>query len=104
MAAVFESMDDPATHLYAASEGGEIASGLLARRCEGDCYFWFVATVPEAQGRGLAGELMRLALREARGEGCTTATLESTAAGQRLYEDLGFVGLGVNGRWARYPG
>lgn len=101
MAAVFEYMDDPATHLYAARSEGQTASCLLARESEGDCYFWFVATIPEAQRQGLASEVMRLALIEARRRGCTTTTLESTRAGEATYARLGFRAIGRFGMWER---
>ena len=84
MAAVFERADDPDSHLYAARCQGSVASALISREYGGDCYFWFVATSPEAQRRGLASELMRHALREARGRGCDTTTLESTSAGESV--------------------
>lgn len=103
MHAAFGEMRDPDSRLYAVRHRGEIVSGLIARRSQGgDCYFWFVATVPEAQGEGVGGELMRLALREALADGCVTATLESTGAGERLYRQLGFVALGHTPRLARY--
>lgn len=104
MAAVVERMVDRRARLYAARAGGEVACGLVARWEAGDCYFWFVATVPEAQRRGIGAELMRQALRDALAAGCITATLESTRAGERLYEQLGFAGLGRAARWARYDG
>ena len=101
MAAVFEVMEDPATRLYAARHEGRTAACLLARDHERDCYFWFVATVPEAQRLGLAGELMRVALREASERGCDTTTLESTRAGEALYRGLGYRPLGRYGMWER---
>jgi ribosomal protein S18 acetylase RimI-like enzyme len=101
MAAPFERAEDPLSHLYAARVGGEVASALVAREYEGDCYFWFVATAPESQGRGLASELMRHALREARGRGCDTTTLESTSAGELLYSGLGYAAFGRFEMWER---
>ena len=104
MAAVFETAEDPASHLYAARLGGEIASALIAREHERDCYFWFVATVPEAQRRGLGSELMRHALREARARGCETTTLESTKAGEPGYSRLGYESFGRCEMWERRNG
>ena len=50
---------------------------------DGDAYVWLVATRPEARGRGLAGELLRAALRAARDQaGAATTTLEATAMGE----------------------
>jgi ribosomal protein S18 acetylase RimI-like enzyme len=99
MAAVFSTMDDPCSSLHALEEGGEIVAALIAREHEGDCYFWFVATVPEAQRRGLGTELMRHALREARARGAKTTSLESTAAGEQLYAKLGYRPLGRYEMW-----
>ena len=101
MAAVFEDVDDPAAHLHVACCGSEPASALIAREHEGDCYFWFVATVPDHRHQGLAGELVRHALREARKRGCTTTTLESTRMAENVYEGLGFRPLGRYEMWER---
>jgi GNAT superfamily N-acetyltransferase len=61
----------------------------------GDCAAEFVATLPEARGHGLGGELMREGLRRARDAGATTATLEASAMGQPVYERLGYRVLGT---------
>ena len=105
MAAAFDRMHDPATRRYAKRDNGEVVAALLARHEQGDCYFWFVATAPEAQRQGLGRELMQAALADAAAGGCATATLESTRAGEHLYRSLGFRALGRSARWARYhPG
>lgn len=104
MAAVFADMDDSATRRYAAHRDGEPVSCLLAREHEGDCYFWFVATAPEAQGQGLASELIRYALRGAQERGCLTTTLESTVVGEAVYQRLGFRSLGRYEMWERNTG
>jgi ribosomal protein S18 acetylase RimI-like enzyme len=90
MAAVFEHVDDPACHLYGVAREGRVVSTLVAREHDGDCYFWFVATDPDAQREGLASVLVRHALREAKARGCTTTTLESTPAGESVYTRVGF--------------
>jgi ribosomal protein S18 acetylase RimI-like enzyme len=104
MAAVFESAEDPATRLYAATDGGRVVSALIAREQERDCYFWFVATAPDAQRRGLASELLRHALLAAHRRGCETTSLESTKAGVRLYTSLGYSSLGRFEMWERRLG
>lgn len=81
MAAVFESIDDRLSHLHAARADNEVIAALIAREEDGDCYLWFVATVPEAQRRGVGAELIRRALREARERGCQTTSLESKLRG-----------------------
>ena len=99
MQAVFETMHDPASHLHIARADGAPASALIAREHEADCYFWFVATVPAARGRGIASELMRHALRQAHQRGCTTTTLESTKMAETLYANLGYQPLGRYAMW-----
>jgi ribosomal protein S18 acetylase RimI-like enzyme len=101
MAAVFETMNDPASHLHIARQNDTPVSALIAREHEDDCYFWFVATIPEARGGGIARELMRHALRNARDRGCTTTTLESTKMAETMYERLGYRSLGRYQMWER---
>ena len=68
---------------------------------DGDAGVLFVATVPAAQRRGLASELMRHALREARAAGAWTTTLEASAAGEPVYARMGYRALGRLGMWER---
>src|SRR4051812_45229445 len=93
MAAVFETMHDPASRLYVARHDDTPAGALVAREHDGDCYFWFVATAPKARDRGIARELMRHALREASKRGCKTTTLESTKMAEAMYKKLGYQSL-----------
>jgi len=86
---------------YLARLEGRPACTVAVEDIDGDAYVQLVATRPEAQRRGLAGELMRLALREARERGCTTTTLEGTAAGAPVYRRLGYRDLGVLQMWER---
>lgn len=81
-------------------DGGPACSVVILD-ADGDAYVQLVATRPEAQRRGLAGELLRLALNEARERGCTTTTLEATAAGAPVYARLGYRELGVVQMWER---
>ena len=101
MTAGFQRMCDPASHLHVARLDGAPAAALIAREHDGDCYSWFVATVPEARGHGLASELIRHALREARHHGCTTTTLESTKMAETLYSNLGYNPFGRYAMWER---
>jgi GNAT superfamily N-acetyltransferase len=64
-----------------------------------DCCVTGVATVPEHQGRGIAGWLLRRALTAARAEGLRTASLQATKAGAPLYERLGFADFGYVEMW-----
>jgi ribosomal protein S18 acetylase RimI-like enzyme len=81
---------------------GRPAAALVTFLHEGDCYVTFVATPPQFRGRGLAGGLLRTALRAARDEhAATSTTLEATALGAPVYERLGYVSLGELGMWER---
>jgi GNAT superfamily N-acetyltransferase len=59
-----------------------------------DTLVWFVATLPEAQRRGLAGALLKRLLLDARERGQATASLQASAAGRPLYARLGFTQVG----------
>jgi GNAT superfamily N-acetyltransferase len=86
---------------YIARLDGRPASCLAIADADGDAYVQLVATRPEAQRRGLAGELLKFALREARDRGCTTTTLEGSPAGAPLYARMGYHDLGVLQMWER---
>jgi GNAT superfamily N-acetyltransferase len=81
-------------HLYLARQNDEPASMVLVHDHEGDCAFWFAATVPAAQGRGLASGLLHRALSDARARGCATSTTQATAMGRPVYARLGYRDLG----------
>lgn len=87
--------------LYVARLEGRPAAGLAIFDVDDDVYVAMVATRPEAQRRGLASELLRLALREAQGRGMRTTTLEASPAGAPVYGRLGYRDLGVIEMWER---
>jgi len=97
----FELIDDPTVRVYAARHDDAIVSSLVAREADGDCYLAFVATVPEAQGHGAGGELVRHALRSASTRGCVSGSGESTPAGVKLYTAVGGGLLGRFALWSR---
>lgn len=70
-------------------------------RCGDDCAVYMVACLPEAQGRGLATDLMIRILGDARAEGCTTTTLQASKAGYPIYLRLGYRDLGRLEMWER---
>jgi GNAT superfamily N-acetyltransferase len=71
----------------------------------GDCGVTLVGTAPEARGRGLATATMRCALAAARAAGCTTTTLQATAAGRPIYARMGYREFGTMDLWEkRAPG
>jgi ribosomal protein S18 acetylase RimI-like enzyme len=94
------SYSGPGT-VYEAHVGGRPAAALMAYDRDGDCGIFFVATLAEARGRGLATELMKRALADARDRGCTTTTLQATKAGEPIYARLGYRALGRLEMWER---
>jgi GNAT superfamily N-acetyltransferase len=75
---------------YRADHDGQPAAVALALHQNEDCGVSFVATVPHARRQGLATDVMHRVLVDAREQGCTTATLQATDLGERLYTALGF--------------
>jgi ribosomal protein S18 acetylase RimI-like enzyme len=95
-----EGQADPAYH-YVARESGNPVASVVSHDHEGDCSMWWVATVPEARGRGLAAGLMRHALADGRARGCEITTLQATKLGRPVYERLGYKGFGAIEMWER---
>jgi GNAT superfamily N-acetyltransferase len=85
--------------IYEARFEGRAASVLATTEVHGDCAIWWVATVPEARGRGLAARLLHVALGEARERGVETSTLQATKLGRPVYERLGYRDIGELQMW-----
>jgi ribosomal protein S18 acetylase RimI-like enzyme len=86
---------------YIAREDGEAIATVVSHDHDGDCSMWWVATVPEARGRGLAPGLMRRALHDGRERGCEVTTLQATKLGRPVYERLGYRSFGTIEMWER---
>lgn len=86
---------------YVAREQGQPVACVCSTHHGGDCAIWWVATVPEARGRGLAAGLMRRALADGRERGCEVSTLQATKLGQPVYERLGYRSFGSIEMWER---
>jgi ribosomal protein S18 acetylase RimI-like enzyme len=91
----------PSLHCYVALVDGHAACCATGHDHDGDFSVTFVATLPEARGRGLAGRLLLLALHEARERCCTTTSLQATKMGEAVYRRLGYRGLGPVQMWER---
>ena len=85
--------------IYAARLDARVASVLATTDTDGDCGVWWVATVPEARGRGLSRGLLRVALSEARERGMRTSTLQATKMGFPVYERIGYRDIGELQMW-----
>jgi ribosomal protein S18 acetylase RimI-like enzyme len=86
---------------YIARRRGEAVASVVSQDHRGDCSIWWVATVPEARGHGLAAALMRRALADGRARGCEVSTLQATKLGRPVYERLGYRGFGTIEMWER---
>jgi GNAT superfamily N-acetyltransferase len=90
-------------HGYQATLNGSPAAVALALHHDDDVGISFVATVPKARRKGLATNVMRQALTQAKQQGCTTTTLQATDVGERLYTNLGYRHLTLMQLWERRP-
>ncbi|HEX6023080.1 MAG TPA: GNAT family N-acetyltransferase [Solirubrobacter sp.] len=86
---------------YKADLNGAPAAVALALHHGDDCGISFVATVPQARRHGLATQVMRSALADARAHNLTTITLQATELGERLYHQLGLKRLSPMELWER---
>jgi ribosomal protein S18 acetylase RimI-like enzyme len=77
------------------------AAGLVVQDAGDDVVLSFVATRPQARGRGLASAVTAAALHSAAERGRRAAVLQATPAAERLYLRLGFVPVG---RWQEWVG
>ena len=62
---------------------------------DGDCGVYNVGTRPKVRRRGLGTAVSALLVHEAAERGCITASLQSTAAAERVYAAVGFRDLGL---------
>jgi GNAT superfamily N-acetyltransferase len=89
--------DDDDFRLYITED----ASVLGVNDCDGDAGVFFVATLPEARGRGLAGGLLAAAMVEARDRGCDISTLQATKIGEPVYARVGYRRFGAIEMWEK---
>jgi GNAT superfamily N-acetyltransferase len=95
---------NPAFELWIARLNGRPAAA-LATLTDGETVgVYHVATRSGARRRGLAGNLLILALRAAHARGCRWATLTATPEARPLYERLGFRACGLIEQWMPSPG
>ena len=76
-------------HLLARRDGRVVGTATLFFS-SGVAGLYFVSTVPEVRRQGIGAFLTRTAMLIARDGGARHAVLTSSAAGQPLYESLGF--------------
>jgi GNAT superfamily N-acetyltransferase len=91
----------PDTFAYFASLDGETVGTTVAWDHEDDTQIAWVATLPEARGRGVARQLMAKAVSDAGGRGRRTTTLVATKLGFPVYDRLGYRDFGALQMWER---
>ena len=89
------------TRNYVADVDGEPAACLLILPVDGDASVYWVATLPEARGQGLATRLLHRALWDARDAGCDISTLQATKLGEPVYARLGYASHGALQMWEK---
>ena len=97
-AAVVEPPDRPLRSAMALVDGEPVACAIVLDYGDDACVTG-VATVPEHQGKGLAGHVIARLLADARARGAGTATLQASTAGAPVYERLGFRDVGYIELW-----
>jgi GNAT superfamily N-acetyltransferase len=86
--------DHAAFHPLGIRVDGAIVTAALAYDHEGDCGVFNVGTAEPYRRRGLGTAITLAQLHDARARGCTSASLQSTAMGERVYAAAGFQHLG----------
>jgi GNAT superfamily N-acetyltransferase len=105
----YAHLDDRLARITPYFEGRVRAFGIddvsvaLSFEHDGDAGIFYVATLPEARGRGLARAVVKRALQDARERGCSTTTLQASQMGAPLYESLGYVPTGGMTLWEHVP-
>jgi GNAT superfamily N-acetyltransferase len=91
----------PGLRIYFGDLDGEAVSTLAIWPHGSDAVVIWVATAPEARGRGISARLLAHALRDARDAGLETTTLQSTKLGNPVYAKLGYRDFGAAHMWER---
>jgi GNAT superfamily N-acetyltransferase len=93
-----------AVHWVAAVEDGRPIACAGGIDVEDDVCITGVATMPDHQGRGLAGLLIARLIADAGERGLRTATLQASRAGAPVYAKLGFRDVGNTEMWEKRSG
>ncbi len=97
-----ERAEMPGMRIWFGSLDGEEVTTLAVWPHGRDAHVMWVATLPEARNRGLAGRLLAHALAVAREEdGLQTSSLESSKLGRAVYTRLGYRDFGAAQMWER---
>ena len=86
--------DMSAFEILVARHDGENVATAIAFDHDGDCGLFNLGTLERARRRGLGTALTARLLRDATERGCSTASVQSTPAAERVYSAVGFRDLG----------
>lgn len=100
----WHSQIHPHIHVYLLREGGRGLSGGLAHDLGDTTGIYMMATATSARRRGLAAEVLRALLFDARDRGQRIAVLQASALGRPLYQHMGFRELEIWNCWVRRTG
>ena len=99
--AVLGGHEIPGAHVHLARIDGETVGCGMAWDHGEDCEVTWIATIPEYQGRGVGGEIMRACLRGAVERGRRTTTLQASKKGSPVYQRIGYHDVGGLQMWER---
>jgi GNAT superfamily N-acetyltransferase len=91
----------PNTYTHFASLDGETVGCVLTWDDRDDAQVAWVATLPQARGRGVSTQLMARAIAAAGERGQQTTTLVATKLGRPVYGKVGFRDFGAIQMWER---
>lgn len=100
-ARAFPTLPLDTARVYLARLDGEPVSCVMTGDHDGNCAVDLMATVSEAQGRGLSTALLAHALADAAERGCETTTVVASPAGKRVYKRLGYREVCPIQHWVR---
>ena len=93
-AGLLDDVDQRRFHVRIARVAGESVSAGMAFDRDGDCGIYNVGTLAHARRRGAGTAVTAVLVHDAAKRGCETASLQSTAMGERVYAAIGFRDLG----------
>jgi GNAT superfamily N-acetyltransferase len=91
----------PDTYAHFASLDGETVGTVVTWDHGDDSEILWVATLPEARGRGISKQLMARAITAAGERGRLTTTLVATRLGRPVYKRIGYRDFGAIQMWER---
>lgn len=89
-----DDLDGVAWHVLAREDGEPLGTARLVMLDQLRAKIGRVAVLPEARGRGIGTQLVRLLMEYARREGRKEAILDAQLSAMSLYEKLGFEAIG----------